>query len=119
MLVRITLYFDTLCYFYFLGMNVGPVVSGVIGARKPHYDIWGNSVNVASRMDSTGESNRIQVSTEGTIETDMLCGQYRGDYRNRHVMWTIHRGLIETKGSSELYQSHVVVVHASSSLTFH
>lgn len=30
-------------------MNVGPVVAGVIGARKPQYDIWGNAVNVASR----------------------------------------------------------------------
>ncbi|KAL8562798.1 Adenylate cyclase type 6 [Nucella lapillus] len=45
-----------------IGMNVGPVVAGVIGMRKPHYDIWGNSVNVASRMDSTGLADRIQVS---------------------------------------------------------
>lgn len=44
-------------------MNVGPVVAGVIGARKPHYDIWGNSVNVASRMDSTGVPDYIQVGT--------------------------------------------------------
>ncbi|XP_069111394.1 adenylate cyclase type 5-like [Argopecten irradians] len=47
-----------------IGMNVGPVVSGVIGARKPHYDIWGNSVNVASRMDSTGLPNHIQVTQD-------------------------------------------------------
>ena len=46
-----------------VGMNVGPVVAGVIGARKPHYDIWGNSVNVASRMDSTGVPDYIQVGT--------------------------------------------------------
>ena len=45
-------------------MNVGQVVAGVIGARKPQYDIWGNSVNVASRMDSTGRPDHIQVSTE-------------------------------------------------------
>lgn len=44
------------------GLNIGPVVAGVIGARKPQYDIWGNTVNVASRMDSTGVPDRIQVS---------------------------------------------------------
>lgn len=43
------------------GLNMGPVVAGVIGARKPQYDIWGNTVNVSSRMDSTGVPDRIQV----------------------------------------------------------
>jgi len=41
---------------------VGPVVAGVIGARRPQYDIWGNTVNVASRMDSTGVQGKIQVT---------------------------------------------------------
>ena len=43
-------------------MNYGPVIAGVIGARKPQYDIWGDTVNVASRMDSTGLEDKIQVN---------------------------------------------------------
>lgn len=46
----------------YVGLNHGPIVAGVIGAVKPLYDIWGNTVNVASRMDSTGVAGRIQVS---------------------------------------------------------
>jgi len=47
-----------------VGLNIGPVVAGVIGSRKPQYDIWGNAVNVASRMDSTGVLDKIQVTEE-------------------------------------------------------
>lgn len=43
------------------------MVAGVIGARKPQYDIWGNTVNVASRMDSTGVPERIQVKWSVTL----------------------------------------------------
>uniref|UniRef100_A0A8C9TKD1 adenylate cyclase n=1 Tax=Scleropages formosus TaxID=113540 RepID=A0A8C9TKD1_SCLFO len=50
-----------------VGISHGPVVAGVIGATKPQYDIWGMTVNLASRMDSTGVSGRIQVP-EGTSQ---------------------------------------------------
>ncbi|XP_033219941.1 adenylate cyclase type 2 isoform X2 [Belonocnema kinseyi] len=45
-----------------IGLNHGPVIAGVVGAQKPQYDIWGNTVNVASRMDSCGEMGKIQVT---------------------------------------------------------
>ncbi|KAL3280965.1 hypothetical protein HHI36_004190 [Cryptolaemus montrouzieri] len=44
-----------------VGISCGPLVCGVIGARKPVFDIWGNTVNEASRMDSTGVVGYIQV----------------------------------------------------------
>lgn len=46
---------------YTSGINHGPVIAGVVGAQKPQYDIWGNTVNVASRMDSCGQMGKIQV----------------------------------------------------------
>jgi class 3 adenylate cyclase len=45
-----------------IGINSGRVVAGVIGIRKFIYDLWGNTVNIASFMESTGEASRIQVS---------------------------------------------------------
>nr|CAD7455611.1 unnamed protein product [Timema tahoe] len=47
-----------------VGISHGKVTAGVVGSRKPLYDIWGDAVNMASRMDSTGESGRIQVPAE-------------------------------------------------------
>lgn len=44
-----------------IGFNIGDVTAGVIGTSKLHYDIWGDAVNVASRMDSTGVAGSIQV----------------------------------------------------------
>ncbi|XP_039618806.1 adenylate cyclase type 7 isoform X1 [Polypterus senegalus] len=73
-----------------IGMNHGPVIAGVIGARKPQYDIWGNTVNVASRMESTGELGKIQVTEETTNILQKLG----------YVCEC--RGLISVKGKGEL-----------------
>lgn len=56
------------------GISCGPLVGGVIGARKPVYDIWGNTVNEASRMESTGAMDRIQV-TKYTKEVVLRLAQ--------------------------------------------
>lgn len=62
-----------------IGFNYGEVTAGVIGTTKLHYDIWGDSVNVASRMDSCGVSNRIQLRSECTsIFEDLYEFEYRG-----------------------------------------
>lgn len=67
------------------GINVGPVVAGVIGVKKPHYDIWGNSVNVASRMDSSGVAGKIQV-TENIYNTYNLNRHHRIDTFNCGIL---------------------------------
>ncbi|KAK2868550.1 hypothetical protein Q7C36_000421 [Tachysurus vachellii] len=64
-----------------IGMAHGSVVAGVIGAKKPQYDIWGKTVNLASRMDSTGVSGKIQVPEETySILTERgFAFEYRGE----------------------------------------
>ncbi|XP_044774481.1 adenylate cyclase type 3 isoform X3 [Neomonachus schauinslandi] len=73
-----------------IGMNKGGVLAGVIGARKPHYDIWGNTVNVASRMESTGVMGNIQV----VEETQAILREYGFRF--------VRRGPIFVKGKGEL-----------------
>uniref|UniRef100_A0AAR2LM30 Adenylate cyclase type 2 n=1 Tax=Pygocentrus nattereri TaxID=42514 RepID=A0AAR2LM30_PYGNA len=73
-----------------VGINHGPVIAGVIGAQKPQYDIWGNTVNVASRMESTGVLGKIQV-TEETSRILQTLGYVCSC-----------RGIINVKGKGEL-----------------
>ncbi|XP_026876665.2 adenylate cyclase type 8 isoform X1 [Electrophorus electricus] len=64
-----------------IGMAHGSVVAGVIGAKKPQYDIWGKTVNLASRMDSTGVSGKIQVPEEtyAILSERGFAFEYRGE----------------------------------------
>uniref|UniRef100_A0A8C2KVH0 adenylate cyclase n=1 Tax=Cyprinus carpio TaxID=7962 RepID=A0A8C2KVH0_CYPCA len=64
-----------------IGMAHGSVVAGVIGAKKPQYDIWGKTVNLASRMDSTGVSGKIQLPEETycILNERDFAFEYRGE----------------------------------------
>ena len=72
-----------------VGIDTGPVVAGVIGRRKFIYDLWGDTVNTASRMESHGIPGRIQV-TERVVE------RLRGTFRFEP------RGTVEIKGKGGL-----------------
>ena len=72
-----------------IGLNSGPVVAGVIGSIKFIYDLWGDTVNLASRMESTGVPGAIQV-------TESVYRELGGEYKFEE------RGLIEVKGKGKL-----------------
>ncbi|XP_005398061.1 PREDICTED: adenylate cyclase type 8 isoform X3 [Chinchilla lanigera] len=80
-----------------IGISHGSVVAGVIGAKKPQYDIWGKTVNLASRMDSTGVSGRIQVPEETYL---ILKDQgFAFDYRGEIYV----KGISEQEGKIKTY----------------
>jgi class 3 adenylate cyclase len=58
-----------------IGIHVGPVVAGVVGKKKYAYDIWGSSVNIASRMESNGEPGKVNISsaTYELIKTNTIA----------------------------------------------
>ena len=72
-----------------IGINSGPVIAGIIGQEKFHYDIWGDAVNIASRMESHGVSGKIQITrdTYDLINRDFFCEPH---------------GSIQVKGKGEM-----------------
>jgi adenylate cyclase len=80
-----------------VGIHTGPVVAGIVGVKKFQYDIWGDTVNTASRMESNGEVGKVNVSqsTYELIKSEVsLPAEGRFEFESR--------GKIEAKGKGEI-----------------
>ena len=75
-----------------IGINTGPVVAGVVGTQKFAYDIWGDTVNVAARMETNSETGRINVS-ENTYE--LIKDEFECEYRGKMK--------VKNKGMMKMY----------------
>jgi adenylate cyclase len=63
-----------------IGLNIGPVVAGVVGKKKYAYDIWGSAVNIASRMESNGTPGRVNISA---YMYEMIKDRFHCSYRGK------------------------------------
>jgi class 3 adenylate cyclase len=74
-----------------VGVHTGPIVAGIVGVKKFQYDIWGDTVNTASRMESSGEVGKVNIS-QATYEL----------LKNDVDLIFESRGKIEAKGKGEV-----------------
>ncbi|MBR9860757.1 tetratricopeptide repeat protein [bacterium] len=74
-----------------IGINTGPVVAGIVGIKKFQYDIWGDTVNTASRMESSGEAGKVNIS-ESTY--NLIKNEPEFEFESR--------GKIQAKGKGEV-----------------
>ena len=74
-----------------IGINTGPVVAGVIGTKKFIYDLWGDTVNTSSRMESHGIPNKIQVT-----EASYQCLQDKYRFKKRGPIYIKGKGTMLT-----------------------
>ena len=85
-----------------IGIHVGPVVAGVVGKKKYAYDIWGSTVNIASRMESAGEAGKVNVSENlyKLIKDEYECS-YRGKISAKNIgdidMYFVNRTNAQTE----------------------
>lgn len=83
-----------------VGLHSGPVVSGVVGKRKYAFDVWGDTVNIAARMEAASEPGRVNVSA---FTWDLVRGEFEGEYR----------GKLQAKGKGEVDMYFVTRVSAA------
>jgi class 3 adenylate cyclase len=85
-----------------IGIHTGPIVAGIVGIKKFAYDIWGDTVNTASRMESSGEAGIVNIS-ETTYK-------YLSEMNNQSLRFTF-RGKIQAKNKEDIEMYFVEKTH--------